>query len=164
MTSSYEPPSAAPALMAFTRSSAHAAGSFACRPCDAFVTSLRAVARRCLALLVRRFAFFGGWLGASSRCEEARSSFFVMLGGTVASPQLDPCVAASMRHRTEVHGATVVVVVEEMGVVDVVGRVLEDTRPSVVLVVDVWRSVVLVGLVVVVVGESALQTATPCRP
>jgi hypothetical protein len=106
-----------------------------------------------------------------------------MLGGTVTSPQLDPCVAASMRHRTAVHGATVVVVVEEMGVVDVVGRVLEDTGRSVVLVVDVWRSVVLVGLVVVVeevelevglvvpatvvvvvVGEFGLQTATPCRP
>jgi hypothetical protein len=47
VTSGYEPTSAAPALMAFTRSPAHAAGSFACRPCDAFVTSLRAVARRC---------------------------------------------------------------------------------------------------------------------
>ena len=102
-----------------------------------------------MALLTRRFAFFAGWLGASSTCEEARSSFFVILGGTVVSPQLDPCVAASTRHRTEVHAATVVVVVEEMGVVEVVGRVFEDTGPNVVLVVDVWRSVVLVGLVIV---------------
>src|SRR4029077_21288622 len=53
------------------------------------------------------------------------------LGGTVASPQLDPCVAASMRHRTAVHGATVVVVVEEMGVVGV-GAVVDDTAPIVV--------------------------------